>query len=227
MRLILLTLTAALAGPPAPPLPPVDLDGDGKPETLQQQGEALKIGAASVDCGMGFGCKVRVVDVREGDGFREVEVCNPGPRDDYDCYLYAYRKGSVTALGVDGSEVAGSGWTITGNGIPLKQSDQRIYTRLSKYVLSKDGLSLTAVPQPFYYVGYKVRVDRTFPITMQPGGGAVVANVKPGSDITILLESAEHDSQMLVHLSSGLTGWVDLWKLVEASDSLMPIFAAG
>ena len=54
----------------------------------------------------------------------------------------------------------------------------RAYTQRHKLVLSKDGLSLSYVAQPYYAVGRAVHVDRSLPITMEAGAGAVVANVR-------------------------------------------------
>jgi len=102
-----------------------------------------------------------------------------------------------------------------------------LWTRRHKFLLATDGLSLTSVPQPYFNVDRPLHVDRTFPITLEPGGANVVANVRPDSDIHLLVEHGSKQGALLVRVSSGLVGWTTMEKLTEASDHLMMMMSAG
>ena len=208
--------------------PPTDLDGDGTPETFALAGDAVKVGGARAECGSdGFPCEVEVHDLTAGDGQREVAICGFGPRADRSCDLYTYTDGALTPLpfAFPGGTYPPTRIETKGNGIALAKGEGRLYTRVDKFV--HRGGALAHVAQPGWYVGRQVQVDRSFPITTEPAGGTQVAGVRPGSTITVLLESATVKETYLVHISSGLTGWVSQRDLINASDELMSLWAAG
>lgn len=219
-------LPSALAAAP----PPTDLDGDGKPETIEIREEEVRIGGAKVPCGGIEMCSVAIHDVSSADASKEVALTELGPRDDAAVTLYRYDQGKLTELSfrkpTDGEwSSTPSAIATSGNGIVLADFAQRTYTRREKYVAQ--GAGLAYVPQPFWLVGYGLHVDRSLPITRTIGGSEVVANVRPDSDVTLVLESADHEGWFLVHISSGLTGWAQLEALMSASDSLMGLMSAG
>lgn len=224
MTLVLL-LTTALAAP----LPPAtDLDGDGTPETVAFDGATVVVGGARTDCGSdSFPCELEVHDLTAGDKQREIAICGFGPRDDRFCTLFAYRGGSLHAIAFPfpGGAEPPTRIETSGNGIALASGSGRLYTRIDKFV-HKDG-ALRYVPQAGWFVGRQVKVDRTFPITTEPDGGTRVAGVRPGSTITVVLESQTVARTYLVHISSGLTGWVPEQVLIGASNELMALWGAG
>lgn len=216
--------TAAAADMP----PPTDLDGDGSKEAFDVEGGRVHIGKAKADCGSdGFPCEVEVHDLTAGDKQREVAVCNFGPRGYRYCELFAYAGGSLKPLpfAFPDDTYPPSRIETKGNGIALAKNEGRLYTRVDKFV-HKDG-KLAYVAQAGWFVGKPVKVDRTFPIATEPNGGTRVAGVRPGSTITVLLESATAKQWYLVHISSGLTGWVSEQALVGASDELGALWGAG
>jgi hypothetical protein len=222
--LALLLATALAAELP----PPTDLDGDGKPERILLDGDTVRVGEARAECGSdSFPCEVEVHDLTAGDKQKEVAICSFGPRDDRSCALFAYREGSLNPLPFAFPEDTWPPSRIEtkGNGIALAKNEGRLYTRVDKFTHS--GGKLAYVAQAGWYVDRPVKVDRTFPITTKPGGGTRVAGVRPGSTITVLLESAEVKQWYLVHISSGLTGWVSEEALVGSSDELMALWGAG
>lgn len=227
-----LLITTLLGAARAAALPePVDLDGDNKPESFSRAQEtAIKIGAASVECGMEPGdCLVSVVDIKPGDKRKELVLCWQGPRDDRQCELQVYAAGKLTEMPI---KIKGEAWwpsaiEVPGTGFIYVDSVSRIYTRRDKFTLSADGKALTHVPQPFLNVGTTLHIERSFAITAQPAGGAVVANARPDTDIVLLLESGELPDHFLVRLSSGLVGWATLEALLGASDGLKAAFSAG
>lgn len=224
-----MTLALMLATALAAPLPPpTDLDGDGTKETMQLDGDGVRVGAARAACGSdGFPCEVEVHDLTAGDGKREVAVCTFGPRADRSCELFTYEAGALRPIAFPFPQGAYPPTRVAtkGNGIALATGEGRLYNRVDKFVHA--GGALRYVPQAAWYVGRAVKVDRTFPITTEPGGGERVAGVLPGSTITVLLESATVAQTYLVHISSGLTGWVSERTLVDASDELVSLWAAG
>lgn len=229
---MLLALLAPLALAQEPKLPgPVDLDGDGTKETLSlREGEVLFNGKQALCGDEVFACEVQVIDLRSGDRYQELLACQTGVRDEVDCSLWAVRKGAAQEIRIPlpgEYEPRPSAVSASGSGIVLADLALRAYTQRHKLVLSKDGLSLSYVAQPYYAVGRAVHVDRSLPITMEAGAGAVVANVRADSDIQVELESASKPGHVLVTISSGLVGWTTWDALTQASDELMALMAAG
>ncbi len=220
----------ALAGDDAP-LPKVDLDGDGKPEKIAQTEEGLQLGDGLIPCeGFDFPCDVTALDIRKSDAFKELLVCEHGPRDFVTCQVWTVRDGkplplAMTAPGDQALYVEKA--SSTGWGILLADEGERYWTRRHKLTLSEDGRALKYVPQAHFNVDATVHVDRTFPITTEPGGGSVVANVAPDSDIRILLEHGSKRGVFLIRVSSGLVGWTTQETLMNHSDQLMGILMAG
>lgn len=212
-------------------LPPTDLDGDGKPDAIVIDEEKVTIAGQEVACGGMDRCTVQVHDIAADDGLKEVLLVELGPRDDASAHLYRLRKGKLVELSfrkpgdADEWQSVPSAVTTSGNGIVLADHQGRFYTQRQKYVAKGDAL--THVPQPFWYAGFDVHVDRSVPVVRSPGGGEVVANIKPDSDITVLLESADQDGWFLVKLSTGLTGWVTMETLASGSDQVQGVMSAG
>jgi hypothetical protein len=212
-------------------LPKVDLDGDGRPEKIVRTEEMLLLAGGEVNCGgFDFPCDVTEMDVRTSDTFKELLICQHGPRDDLSCELWTVRNGSPVRIKIqrDDSTVLYPGAvSSTGGGILLVDEDERFWTRRHKLILSSDGVALTYVDQASFNVDAPVHVDRTFAITTEPGGGTRVANVRPDSDIQVLLEHGSTRGTLLIRVSSGLIGWTTIDVLMQASDSLMGILMAG
>lgn len=225
--LSLLLCAAALAGE----LPQADLDGDGKVDTIAVSEDHVTIGGHRVDCGGMDMCTVQLHDISSSDSTKEVALIEQGPRDDQAVWLYRLSGGKLVELtfrkagDTDDWQSRPSSVQTSGNGIVLADSEQRIYTRRDKYLAKGD--SLQHVPQPYYVVDYAMHVDRSFPIVRTEGASQVVANVRPDSEVKILLESAAKPGWFLVHISSGLTGWADMDTLMGGSNQLMGIMSAG
>jgi hypothetical protein len=228
IKTLLLTLLPALAL--AGPVGHADYDGDGRAEEFMQTDSGLYFGKQLItECDESFPCDVSVIDSRTNDGFQELKVCVSGMRDDVSCKLWTVRAGKAVALPFTAPSLAvyAADITVSGSGIVLVDEDDRFMTTRHKFVLSKDGMKLQLVPQPFWYVGYDLHVDRTFPITVEPGAGTTVANVRPNSDIQVVVESAVKPGNYLVKISSGLTGWVSMDTLMGSCDQFMALMSAG
>lgn len=210
--------------------PQVDLDGDGKDEKISVTEEHVRVNDATVECsGYEFPCEIHVEDINGSDGLKELSLCEFGPRDSKHCRLYVYKGGALKELELSAFEdFYPSDIVTSGNSIVLADTNWRFFERREKFVVSADRSSATLVAQPFYAVGYALHVDRTFPIYgAVGGGGGTVANVRPDSDIEIVLQSGADDGWFLVKISSGLMGWVHLDGLIGASDPFMGMMMAG
>lgn len=111
---------------------PVDLDGDGKEETAvfpeaNEENELaddlyVKVGKAKVPFNFNFPASIVPLDLKHGDSKVEVMVCEVGPRDDSDCSLFRYKKGTLEPI-TPPAEVEVSHYTASGSGIVLAHSD--------------------------------------------------------------------------------------------------------
>ncbi len=218
-------------------LGPVDLNGDGVRETLQQTDAGVVVGRATVPCGeTTFPCQLEVHDITGSDKAKELVACELGPRDDRTCSVFRMRGDALVELkltldptrrGPHGPEVFYPDQIETkGNGILLARQTQRLYTRIEKFV-EKDG-TLVHFPQPFYDMGgVTVRIHRSAPITREPKGSGVVANLLPDADVVLLLEHGDHAEHFLVRTSTGLVGWISLEQLMAASNFVQQVYGAG
>lgn len=208
-------------------VPPTDLDGDGKPEVIEVLDAEIRVGKHRLAC-EGPPCAVEVHDLSSEDPLRELVVLETGMRDDRLARIYRLTKAGLVELKLTrpgGEGVFPEAVTTSGNGILLTDERHRLYLRREKFV--PDGAGLKLVPQPFWSVGQVLPVDRSAPIRESIGGAVVVANLKPGSEVTVVLESAEKPEWFLLRTSTGLVGWIDLETLRSASDRVAAIYGAG
>ncbi len=232
---LFLALAPARADPapvaPRAALAPTDLDGDGQPEHFVQTAETLTVGATRLDCGAEpFPCELELHDLTAKDGQRELATCHFGPRDDRYCTLYRFENNALVEIPIKdgaGRALHPSRVHTKGNGILLVDRDERFLTRRDK-LLHRGGGALAFVAQPFHDAGQrKVPVDRSFPLTLRPDGGPVVANVAPGTTVTLVLADATRPQTFLVLVSSGLLGWADIETIARGSDAVMGVLGAG
>lgn len=220
----MLLFSLALAAPLS-----IDLDGDGKAESIRYDANAMKvhIGSHVVDC-EGGGCDLEAADVTSANKSREVVVCEHGPRDEKYCSMYTIQAGKLVKYGFP-REWGPPSMHTSGNGLVLVKDGyrQRLVDRVEKY--RADGTRLVLVPQPVYLAETPkdLKVDRTFPLLFAPESKDVVANTRPDSTIRVVGEHGEKDGWMLVRLSSGISGYVHVDKLMESSDAYMQVMGAG
>ncbi|SEU21807.1 FG-GAP repeat domain-containing protein [Stigmatella erecta] len=204
-----------------------DLDGDGKPESISlrwEEGEGtftLKVAGKAVQ-GKAEDTEVHgvtVVDLDRGDKWKEVAV-NMGLTDgDAHCVLYGFDGKSLKELGGVHALTETSG-----NGIILSDSWMGFWNRREKYVLDRKAWKLSHVPQELYAVGAEGTVKQSFALVRSRTDGAVVANVAPGSKISVLAAGAPGPQGAprwyLVKSATGLLGWTQEQNLLDKTEGL-------
>ena len=205
-----------------------DLNGDGKDEQIRLdpkgRGFTLYINDVSIHGSIGAD-DIYIVDIDENDQYKEVAVHSYGPSDD-DQYQYFW---------FDGKEIKDMGgferWPkYTGYGIIYVREPVTFWERTKKYVLNKETRTLDFIPQEFYFVrNYcpsekpdKSKVKKSFPIFFSRTDDTIVANIKEGSMVSILIgdTTAEkwEDAWYLIKSETGILGWAQegtFWKKVE------------
>jgi hypothetical protein len=203
-----------------------DLDGDGKPEAISlqwQEGEGtftLKVAGKTLQ-GQAPDTEVHgvtVVDLDRGDTWKEVAV-NMGVTDgDARCVLYGFDGKSLKALG----EVHAL-TEVSGNGIILSDSWRGFWNLREKYVLDRKAWKLRHVPQELYFVGAEGTVKQSFALVRSRTDNAVVANVAPGSKLSVLAGvpgARGAPVWYLVKSATGLMGWTQEKNLVDKTEGL-------
>ena len=197
----------------------VDLNGDGKKENISIKNinplsylpsednfvlivdDELITGNLAEGSPDGF----VIVDIYKGDKYKEIVVHAPGESDDDEFLLYSYDGESLKNMGKPYD------WpTFYGNGIVLNDKNVDFWSMREKYVLEKKTRTLKLVPQEFYYVGIKGKTTKSFPLYRTKKRKHIVANLKPHSEILILLckPSLEiKDYAYLIKSTTGLVGW--------------------
>lgn len=222
MTLTLALVSLAFAGPPSLSL---DLDGDGKPESIVAEEEKVKIGALEWPCSGMEMCSLEAHDITSADKQREVLVCEHGPRDDRSCRLLTLKGGKLVEITFP-TKYPPSKVITNSNGVVLTEEwTDRIYNKIEKYTFA-DG-KLTVVKQPFYAAGSKWKVDRSFPIVYAPDSKTVIGNARADSEVEVILEHGERPGWYLIKFSSGIVGWATTETLVGASDQLQMMMSAG
>jgi len=197
-----------------------DLDGDGKVENIAlfstQPSFSDLTGHIRLDIGdatwtsndihdLHDGPWLGVIDIRQRDEFKEVEVviAGGGPSEEPHHLIFAYRAGALTLLR--------SFWAhspkYTGTGFIRARQRAAIGMVNFKYVLAEDGLSIEHVEQPLYALNWDtwtVPVTTSFPIYAQQTEDQQVGLLKQGAPITLVGVDGDW---VLVRSSTGLMGW--------------------
>ncbi len=205
----------------------VDLNGDGKVDeislsavsetgtfTLTINDVSVRGRFATEEPADGF----TMVDIDQSDPFREVAVHTPGPSDDDEYLIYGYDGTSIIEMG------RLSRWPhFSGNGIVLVDTWMGFWKKREKYVLDRVSRKLLHVPQEFFYVGVTATVRKSFPIVRARGSRDVVAHLKPGSTILLLLyDPSGGNERYLIKSETGLLGWAT-YETIHAHVEALPL----
>jgi len=206
-----------------------NLDDDGKMEKIslkyikpvsyahEEANFILKIGNISKKGTLYEGAfdGFTVIDINKRDNYKEIAVHAPGDSDDDEYLIYAYDGKSIKEMG------RLNRWPkFYGNGIVLVDNWVEFWAKRDKYVLNGKTRTLNLVPQELYYVGIKAKAKKSFPLYQTIAGKKIVANLKPNSEIFILVCNPSTGKinqngyadifgySYLIKSTTGLVGWV-------------------
>jgi hypothetical protein len=209
-----------------------DLDGNGSPDLIRvaqkEAGYVLTInGVQFEEAGeekttLG----VEAVDIRGGDGLREVQVVGESAGGYKWSDLYAYDGREISLLG----SLTG-GLSIPGTGKVYVERWHGSFATTARYELREAPRRLEETPQDLYFVGLTVKVRESFPIRLQRHRPASEIRVRAGGEVELLavdLSGPECGQGQrgpcevfLIRTSTGVTGWVERWKLEPNVEGLV------
>jgi hypothetical protein len=145
-------------------------------------------------------------------------VFSPGPSEDPSWFLYAEKQ----CVKADDSlspelQLPGEQLIITGNGVLYAQQNTNAKFTV-RHKLTWNGKAWREVPQPFLYVGEKVKVSAKNVVTEEKVvsvplyaekkvGSEIVVTLAPGAQVEILLAEKSDAEWFLVRTEFGLVGW--------------------
>ena len=196
----------------------VDLNGDGKPETirlvkLEGSKFRLHINQATVEGSLGDEVEgFYITDVDKSDKYREVVVYTPGPSDDYEHLLFWF----------DGKRIHKMGHLMRlikclGNGIVIADDWKGFWLITRKYVLTKER-KLVEVPQEFYHVGVTGKVSKPLTLYQTRQGKQVLAILRVGSKAELIL--SDNKGWYLVKSENRLLGWAKEESILQSISDL-------
>ncbi|MFC1511344.1 hypothetical protein ACFL5U_03055 [Candidatus Margulisiibacteriota bacterium] len=168
-----------------------------------------------------------IVDIDQSDVYLEVAVYTSGPSSDDEYLIYRYDGKKLLKVGLVYR------WAyFPGNGIVYANDWMQFWEKRDKYVLNKQTGVLDLVPQELYYVGEKATVVKTFPLYRSRQTSDIVAWLREGSEIEILVcdvspgsKEAEYIDDLyqdwyLIKSSSDLIGWARLDSFLNKVEGL-------
>jgi hypothetical protein len=225
--LLVTTLLFAAAAPPTSA--EVDLDGDGKKETiavLEDENVVEVRGRGRIDC-EGSDCSFEIHNIAANNKRRELAVCWRGPRDDRGCKLARLKPGAPLeeiALGLDSPS---AGFSTSGNGVLLVDVEGRLVPRREKFTFDGDKPKKTRQPIYLRPVPLAAPLDVALPVWLAPDGKELVGTARAGSTVQLIGAHGEVNGWVLLRLESGITGFVAESALGRASMVVGSILGAG
>ncbi|HEY0097303.1 MAG TPA: hypothetical protein VGB96_23455, partial [Archangium sp.] len=214
---VLLLPEIVLAHPPAPLREAsADLDGDGKPESLQLEVKdaafVLSAGGARAEGRFeGPAQGLTVVDLSADEPQREVLIQGQGAGGTPAYRLFRLKAGALQELALPPGKP-----TISGNGILLADVPLGFWERRDKYLYDAAKPGFTEVPQPVYFVGQGFVPEQPLKLLVSRGGEASVTEVAAKTPVVLLAFSpapgaargSDAQGWYLVLTRQHLLGWV-------------------
>lgn len=211
-------LSLLLAAVPAMPAPFDSLEGTAIIEKRSHAVYAPKgMVKAPAKLAADDGNDVKVGVVTLAPNVKRCLVFSPGPSEDPSWFIYAEKECAKSTEASPELEIAGEQLIITGNGAlySLQNSNAKFTVR---HKLTWNGKAWREVPQPFLYVGEKVKVAARNIVTEEPVtsvplyaekkvGSEVIVTLAPGAQVEILLTDKGAGEWFLVRTEFGLVGW--------------------
>jgi len=192
----------------------MDLDGDGKKETIWVEVEKnnkhkfiLHINKQFINGKLHDDIEdFRIINLDTSDKYKEIAVHTSLPSDDdvFNIYWYDGKKIREVIIGL------GRWPRFAGNGIVYVRGWMNFWEITNRYLLNKKH-TLEETPQEFYHVGLNLKVGKSFPIytsreEVAKKNGAVIADLRKGSYAQILLWDPKK-KLYLIKSESNIIGW--------------------
>lgn len=229
MRIYLLFFMAAMSLflLTAAPQKLVDLDGDGKPESIvfagKPCGDTFTIIVNDIRYegkGNYISGRFDIVDIDSTDGVREIAVPEWGPSDDYATTFLIYRQGKIQKIG----KFPGSGnmMHLDGSGVLhtlVRGAILHTWFFPAVFVLDENHIP-RMVEQPLYpkkvpksdFTGFSMGVECTakpsFSLRASPTDSTIVRTLNPGEEFTIV--ASDNKRWCVVQTSVGIWGWFEV-----------------
>jgi hypothetical protein len=206
----------------------VDLDGDGKPESVAVKplgtngeryqltvGSATLTGKLSKDTPELMG--LRVVSIM-GDKIKQVVVLGSADSDFHTAQVYRYAQKALRLLGEVPFDPE-----VPGNGALYGEIWMGFWSKKDKCVLENGRIRL--VPQELYAVGKKAKVTQPF-VLLSKRGGETLATLGAGSAIELIAcallpgPNVNENHWYLIRSEKGLLGWAQLATFKSKVDGL-------
>ena len=204
-------------------LPPTDLDGDGKPETITIAEEVVRVGKAEIPCESMDECMVECTMCWAPTSTRSSLCVRRGCRT-----RCTAGSGATTRAGPRPSPFPMAPRRPSPpveSGLVLTKNWERPALRADRPARLAKG-KLVEVPQPAYYANTTVHIDRTFPIYWVPRTSAWWPTYARTAT-WCWCWSRRPMRTGTVRVSSGLLGWTNMAELWNVSDQVRMLNSAG
>ncbi|MFA6472623.1 MAG: SH3 domain-containing protein, partial [Candidatus Latescibacterota bacterium] len=204
----------------------IDIDGDGKPDSIVFEGKrggdifTVTVNGVRYD---GNGDYIRgtyaIVDIDSTDGLREIAIPESGPSDDYATTFLIYSQGKIKKIG----KIPGTYYLKT-DGTGIIQTMVRgeiLHTWFfpAAFVLDENHTP-RMVEQPLYlmkvpkmgFSGFTIGAECTaksnFPLQASPTDSRIIATLTPGKKFTVV--ASDNKKWCIVQTSFGILGWFEV-----------------
>lgn len=165
----------------------------------------------------------RFIDIDKGDGHIEILICDDGPSDDPQSFIYGYYDGKIVDLGAVEGHLSNTRNTfaIDGDGTittPVRSELLQTWWVAMDLRLDREKRQLTVVEQDVYdSVGtYKLTVKKSFTAYRAKADDAKTFTLQKGTHIT--LDGSDEKQWLRFRDNKGQIGWIRLMDYTPDED---------
>lgn len=205
----------------------IDLNGDGKPESvklIEDQNYQYSLYINQLEKKVQFGQEgFLIFDIDTTDAYKEIAVFTPGPSDDYEYEIFRYQNNRLHRLGHL------EGWiTVNGDGTLYTDNGEGFWFKREVYFLNNQTLSLGKFPlKNEFYVGAQATVTKKFQIYNDLNNLEPFLKVKPQTVLKILTailfedDNGDFNYVYQVVTQDGLVGYIQQEPLLQNTEGLI------
>ena len=202
----------------------VDLDGDGKKESIrlapasnrEEEGRyRLWVGSQPISGALDgmAGLSFYIIDIDRADRYKEIVVQQDDLALNFDSKIYWF---DGRALRLAGS-ISGIEALYKGDGVVSEQRWRVFWTSTDTYRLNR-ARKLVKTPRLFYAVNKKATVDKSLPLRGTRGSSKTKATLQVGTKVTVV--KSDLKGWFLVRAQNGTQGWVAQNELLDGTQGL-------